>query len=1679
MKPKILFKILIICGLWSFNAFGQNGLNYIDWVNPAQTYLEIKVGKEGIYRLNADFLQANFPNAGSLNASGFQIFRRGREVAILVSAGTDNLLNGNDYIDFYGKTNDASIELEMYQRPLKVYNPYQSNYDDTAHYFLTHTATLNGKRVVNNGLVNNTNVPFEVYGFRDAMQNNRRKYNLGVGFRGNATFSSLNGESEGWTGQEFSVGFGNVVGAIGGFNHIQINGISNVYINGPKPTLEIVHVGNRFLQHPLSLYLGTIQSLISDTLKLVDYEAKRHFFSFEPTLFDGAALNLWSLAKGSANLRQMYARVRYPATFQMPNGFIQVSMDLLPNPNNYSRLKLENLGAVPEVYDISDPFNCIRVGAGFINGAYIAGVENTAVSRRICIQNQPFIVNSAGISACSFSQIQASVYDYLMVYHPNLRKPAGGFSDPVLAYYDYRKSVSGGAYQPLLVDIKEVYQRFGYGDRTPLAIHNLVAYFVQQQANPKALLLMGKGLSLNNAPNQGIYHSINLIPTFGVPGSDNLFALGLLGTSNKMAMAVGRIAATSAGQLATYLKKVIDHEAFQYDDLWKKNVFHISGGKTPNEQTSFTMLMRNILTERIKGKYYGANVSHYNKNTNAIVQPIDVRKIVNNGVALMNLFGHASEYTSDVDIGFATDPALGLNNVGKYPVIIINGCFTGNLFINETSLNENWVFAPDKGAIAFLGTSDEGFSGLLWRHMEVYYQKSFQDSALFGSSLGHIQGEAIQEYLKNLGTNPQLDSAFMHQFVVHGDPVIPIFGAKKPDYKTSNAEVFIATPNANAASPELRIGVIASNFGRYNGDSVRIGIRRRFGDGQFFNYYFKVRPLPNKDTFYLSLPQTGTHVYAGTNRIEATLDNFNFVDEIRENNNTGTLEFFLPTSGIIPLFPKKYNIVSNRNVRLTVQTSNLLAGSRRFIFQVDTSAGFNSALFFQSAPITAGNICTWTPLLPLDKDSLVYYWRVRFADQLTISDTTWYKSSFEYIKNSPTGWAQSHFYQFGESEDVGVEKDYFFRKWNFPTITKGFEIKVSGGSKQGAQFYQCLLDGISIFNGTEITSDCFKPGSPRVGAIHFDRCSLTPQHWNYSKDPDGYFATGCGRLPYLINIFAYDPNYPTLKAYFSSYMQEQVKEGDYVLLFSLDSLGRMDTVKKYLAPHMATIGLHPDSLLTLGNGNPFIIFGQKLSQPATSGAVFVAARNPSIPKNRQTLELKKNMSSSCSFGVITSSKIGPASKWYKVYNRMGNIEIPVKDEYFLQLVGINLAGKDSVLVSNISQFPFDIEFVNPDSFPYLQLRAFLKDTANFTPATIKRWMVMYDGVPEGVINTSFFPVGEYQNKNLPEGDSVGYRFAFTNISQKAFKDSVKVHFSLNGSLHSVKNLGLIPPDSTVQFQFDKIGTLGRPSQNNLLAFVNPRLQPEEYYENNALNLAFQVVQDKVQPVLDVTFDGVKIMNGDFVAPTPLISVSLKDENKFLIKSDTTGITLLLTRPCQGCVPERIPLNSPQVKVFPAGKDNMFRLEYRPEKLENGSYRLAVQGTDVKGNESGSKSYQVDFKVLDQNTITNFYPYPNPFSTSCQWVFTLTGQIPDDFKIQIMTVTGRVVREIMKNELGPLRIGNNTSSFRWNATDEYGDRLANGVYLYRVVMKEGSAYAHRETGGDFTFTKGFGKLYIIR
>ena len=245
-----------------------------------------------------------------------------------------------------------------------------------------------------------------------------------------------------------------------------------------------------------------------------------------------------------------------------------------------------------------------------------------------------------------------------------------------------------------------------------------------------------------------------------------------------------------------------------------------------------------------------------------------------------------------------------------------------------------------------------------------------------------------------------------------------------------------------------------------------------------------------------------------------------------------------------------------------------------------------------------------------------------------------------------------------------------------------------------------------------------------------------------------------------------------------------------------------------------------------------------------------------------------------------------------------------------------------------------------------------------------------------------------------------------------------------------------------------------------------------------------VKADNYNPILDITFDGVHILNKDIVSAKPHILINLKDESRFLALADTALLNVQVRFP-DGSLHKYYFGDS--MRFTPANLAtgvNTAVIDFLPWFPKEGEYELIVSGKDVVGNTAGALNYHVIFTVITKAMISNLLNYPNPFTTSTAFVFTITGnEVPQNIRIQVLTITGKVVREITKDELGPLHVGRNITEFKWDGTDSYGAKLANGVYLYRVLTNlNGKSLEKYKAEGDNTdkyFNKGYGKMVIIR
>jgi len=115
-------------------------------------------------------------------------------------------------------------------------------------------------------------------------------------------------------------------------------------------------------------------------------------------------------------------------------------------------------------------------------------------------------------------------------------------------------------------------------------------------------------------------------------------------------------------------------------------------------------------------------------------------------------------------------------------------------------------------------------------------------------------------------------------------------------------------------------------------------------------------------------------------------------------------------------------------------------------------------------------------------------------------------------------------------------------------------------------------------------------------------------------------------------------------------------------------------------------------------------------------------------------------------------------------------------------------------------------------------------------------------------------------------------------------------------------------------------------------------------------------------------------------------------------------------------------------------------------LNFGNNQITVLITDNDGMKIDSVTY--DVVVSNALLVKDFYNYPNPVSRETNFVFNIAAVTkPHDCKIKIYTVSGKLIKEI----IAPLNVGYN--QIPWDIRDTDGDMIANGVYLYKLVVED--------------------------
>ena len=809
--PMSVFRhFLFFLVFFSSEAVAQIGN---EWIDFSQSYFRIPTAKDGIYRLGfAELQAAGFP-VSAIDPKNIQLFHRGVQQSIYVAGENDAKFDAVDYIEFYGEKNDGTLDAGLYPtasfQPHKLYNLYS----DTTSYFLT-IGSSSGMRMASFFEANTSGLLPEVSHLDEKLLLLNTSYSTGKDYDENpgdqVILSSAFDQGEGWAGGLITPGK---------FEDRLLTNVDRMAPAGGLPTLEVLVVGRGPRQHQAQIYVGSsLRSLETFSFEGYETHVTSQPIQWSDIAADGSlTVRVENSSAGTSNedwISILYIRVKYPQLFDMA-GSAEKKLTLQANPGDKSFIALSNAPAGVRLFDITDPSGVSRIGTT-VTATLNAVVPLTSAPRVIYATNATI---TPLIKAVYFREIIPGQQDYIIISNPALRKPAFGYSDPVAAYGAYRASPAGGAFDTLVVNIRQLFDQFSYGEYSPLAIYNFMRFVTNANA-PKYLLLIGKGLSvdLQYYRNPGIAAFAtykDFVPFAGAPGSDLLYTAGLSGIPNVPAVPTGRIPALRSEDVAAYLDKVKEMEALPFDALWRKDVLHLSGGINSGEPQQFKSFLKDF--QAIAEDYhFGGSVAAIAKYSTETVETINVAEQVNHGLNLLTYLGHSSTTTTDFQIGNATDPVEGYHNKGKYPLLLFNGCYTGASYLNSTILGEDWVTAKDKGAIGFIAHSAYGYLYLLKSYSETFYTVGYEDSLFIVQGIGDIQKETITRYLQPSPTYPFFISQ-TQQMILLGDPAVKLFGGPKPDLEINENNISIASFSGQpvtAQTDSFAIKIIVRNFGQ-------------------------------------------------------------------------------------------------------------------------------------------------------------------------------------------------------------------------------------------------------------------------------------------------------------------------------------------------------------------------------------------------------------------------------------------------------------------------------------------------------------------------------------------------------------------------------------------------------------------------------------------------------------------------------------------------------------------------------------------------------------------------------------------------------------------------------------------------------------------------------------------------
>lgn len=1471
---KKLFLPVILFIIMGSNVSAQLSYNN-NWIDYSKTYYKFKVGtfgtdyegapiKNGIVRIYGNALAA--AGLGSIPAEYLQLWRNGQEIPIYVSKSIGTL-TATDYVEFWGEAADGKPDRDLYRDPSYQLNDYWSLETDSAAYFFTDNIGDNKRLVSTDNPVASAHIQADKNFVYTYTKNYREQINPGFGAAaGHETLYS----------SSFDRGEGFVSYPSGGATSWQTPKLYADYSSGKPMTMSLTAAGTSLNTRSVVAYIEA-DSLGEFPVNFFGAGSKT-FTNIKQSSFSNDQPTFWLVNKSaewSDNFVISKIVYSYTRTFDMAGA---ASFEFtLPASDSGRLIKLSNFssnGSIPVLYDID-------------NGKrYTAVTEISTGKFDFLLQPsvKPYhlvVVRGDGSAATNIASITKRNFtnfsniknqgNFLIITNPALMG-SGPNDNYVQQYSQYRASAKGGGYISQVIDITDLEDQFAFGiKRHPLAIKNYLR-FLRNTATikPGFAFLVGKGLDYNvyrlNESN-AVVEQTGLVQTFGVPGSDNLLSSD--DYDPVPATPIGRLSAITPKEVGDYFAKVKQYEQAQQDPnqtvankSWMKNVLQLAG---VNDATLGVTLDGYLKTYKsiMSDSAFGGNVINYSKSGD----PADYQREVvnftqtfNNGSGLVLYFGHSSS----TDLDFSLDNPANYNNVGRYPIFIVNGCLAGNIFDYNSSrlttlstISEKFVLQPQRGAIGYLSTSNFGVVDYLNTFTTEFYNAMAKRQ--YGKGFGSIVRDAISSSLNIRGLSDFYARIHAEQYTYHGDPALRMNTFAKPDYALQSPDVTIKPSFVSVADDSFNVKVVITNLGKATNDSVHFALYRKSAAGDSVLVYSKqFKSLKIRDSISANIAVVPNRD-KGVTHIVAHIDDNNTVDELSYDNNVLDIPVTISTAEIRPLYPYNYSIVNTASVTLSASTADPIDTVKTYIIETDTTALFNSTSKASYSITSGGGVIQKTIALPLN--NTVYFWRVAAANS-----NRWNVSSFTHNSAGNAGFEQAHFLQHTQSSFTGIEPDSTSRAFNFGKTSSNVFVRqaIYGKSGSGASDFSISVDGTYVAEsacvGRSVIFNVFDP--------------LT---FKAIKNTDAPYGSAPSCQVVTPNNFEFSVITPEARNNAVTFLDKFVKPGQYVIARSIDEPYDDNGDPQFAAQWAKDTALygHNNSLYNRLKDQGIDIDGYNFNRcyifmfKKDDSAHFTPVSTYSLGED-DAITLSRIMRVADTIGTVTSPKFGPGKAWSKV--TWQGTEVNANNTTVMNIIGVDKNNQENLLYTiGKDVHTKDISAVSAAAYPYIKLQMRTEDSATVTPYQLKNWAVEYTPVPEGALAANIGSNLPGDTVNFPhavntQDDMLGGYITFKNVSASAFTP-IKVTLQLSDSSGKVYSFPLnrtraLASGDTAKIAYDiNLKGLAEGTYNLNLVVNGDNDQPEQFLFNNSLYKYFYLSRAEVMPAHLLSFTGQAIGKG--------------------------------------------------------------------------------------------------------------------------------------------------------------------------------------------------------------------------